>query len=176
MEGPADFSIRRATLQDIPALARHRCEMFRDMGQLRDDAYPLLADATAAYYAQAMPAGEYVAWVVSPASQPDVIVAGGGMQLRRILPRPTREGYLLTPGPQGLIVNVYTEHAYRRRGLGEMIMLTIIEWSRENGVASLVLHASDMGRPLYERLGFTQTSEMSYPLARLSAARQAGGA
>jgi hypothetical protein len=58
MEGPADFSIRRATLQDIPALVRHRCEMFRDMGQLRDDAYPMLAEATAAYYAQAMPAGE----------------------------------------------------------------------------------------------------------------------
>ena len=176
MEGPADFSIRRATLQDIPALVRHRCEMFRDMDQLRDDAYSLLAEATAAYYAQAMPAGEYVAWVVSPTSQRDVIVAGGGMQLRKILPRPTREGYLLKPGPQGLIVNVYTEHAYRRRGLGEMIMLTIIEWSKEHGVTSLVLHASDMGRPLYGRLGFTQTSEMSYPLASLNATRQGGGA
>jgi GNAT superfamily N-acetyltransferase len=148
--------------------------MFRDMGQLRDEAYPALAEATAAYYAEAMPAGEYVAWVLRPASQPDYIVAGGGVQLRRILPRPMSDGRLLKPGPQGLIVNVYTEPEWRRRGLGEMVMRAILEWSRENGVASVVLHASEEGRRLYERLGFTQTNEMAYPAAGLSREQQEG--
>ncbi|MEO5951384.1 MAG: GNAT family N-acetyltransferase, partial [Chloroflexia bacterium] len=141
MEPPAKFIIRPATLVDSPALVRHRCEMFSDMGSLRADAYDALAAATAAYYAKAMPIGEYLAWVVSPAEQPDLIIAGGGMQLRRILPRPTEDGFILTPGPQGLIVNVYTEREWRRKGLAELIMNTIIEWSTANGVASLVLHA-----------------------------------
>jgi len=163
MERSTQFIIRPATLADSAALVRHRCEMFSDMGSLRADAYDELASATAAYYAEAMPTGEYVAWVVCPADQPELIVAGGGMQLRRILPRPTHDGFILPPGPQGLIVNVYTEKEWRRNGLAELIMSTLIEWSKSNDVTSLVLHASQMGQPIYQRLGFKQTNEMSYP-------------
>jgi GNAT superfamily N-acetyltransferase len=158
------FAIRQATVADIPSLTRHRCEMFKDMGQLRDDHYEKLAEASVRYFEEAIPAGEYVAWVVTPEDKPGVIVAGGGVQIRPILPRPDRHGRLLRPGPQGLIVNVYTEKRWRRKGLAEMITSTIIEWSRENGVSSLVLHASEMGRPLYERLGFVSSNEMYYPL------------
>ena len=161
---PQPFTIRPATVDDIPALVRHRCEMFKDMGQLPDEHYAALAEASARYFAEAMPAGEYVAWVVAPHERPEVIVAGGGVQLRRILPRPTPTGELLKPGPQALVVNVYTEKEWRRSGLAEMVMLTIIEWCRENGVASLVLHASRMGRSLYERMGFEETNEMVFRL------------
>jgi GNAT superfamily N-acetyltransferase len=158
------FDIRPATLDDIPALVRHRCGMFHDMGQLRDEARDALAEASARYYAEAMPSGEYVAWVVAPRDQPDLIVAGGGVQLRRILPRTDREGNLQRPGPQGLIVNVYTEPQYRRRGLAELVMRTIIEWASQNGVASMVLHASEMGRSLYEKMGWVASNEMYFPL------------
>jgi GNAT superfamily N-acetyltransferase len=158
------FIIRQATMADAKALAHHRCEMFKDMGQLREEAYQALADASIEYFERAIPAGEYVAWVVAPQTQPDLIVAGGGMQLRRILPRPDRAGGLERPGPQGLILNVYTEKGWRRKGLAELITLTIIEWSRNNDIASLVLHASEMGRSLYEKLGFVTGNEMWFPL------------
>ncbi len=161
---PEQFAIRQATIADVKALARHRCEMFRDMGQLQEDAYQALADASIEYFEKAIPAGEYVAWVVTPRAQPDLIVSGGGMQLRRILPRPNRAGELERPGPQGLIVNVYTEKDWRRKGLAGLVTVTIIEWCRNNGVASLVLHASEMGRPLYEKLGFVASNEMWFPL------------
>ncbi len=164
MDGATDFVIRRATVDDIPALVRHRCEMFRDMNQLLPEAYPPLAEATAQYLAEEIPAGSYIAWLVTPHERPDTVVAGGGLQLRQIAPRPDEGGYLLKPGPQGLVVNVYTEKEWRRSGLGELVMKAIIEWSRANGVASLVLHASSMGRPLYEKLGFTPTNEMSFPI------------
>ena len=162
--GASDFVIRRATTDDIPALARHRCEMFRDMNQLLPEAYPLLAEATADYLAEEIPAGTYVAWLVTPRERPEIVVAGGGLQLRRIAPRPDESGHLLKPGHQGLVVNVYTEKEWRRSGLGELVMKTIIAWAMANGVVSLVLHASSMGRPLYEQLGFTPTNEMSYPI------------
>ena len=164
MDSTADFVIRRATVADIPAIVHHRCEMFRDMNQLTPEAYPLLAEATARYLAEEIPAGSYLAWLVTPRERPDTVVAGGGLQLRQIAPRPDEDGNLLKPGPQGLVVNVYTEQEWRRSGLGELVMSAIIEWSRANGVVSLVLHASSMGRPLYEKLGFTPTNEMSLPL------------
>jgi len=158
------FTIRPATTTDIPILARHRCAMFRDMGDLAAADWDALAAATARYCTVALPAGEYVAWLVTPSGQPDQVVAGGGLQIRPILPRHAAGGGLQRPGPQGLIVNVYTEPAWRRNGLAALVVETIIAWSRANELAGLVLHAAPLGRPLYERLGFVATNEMRYPL------------
>ena len=43
-----------------------------------------------------------------------------------------------------------------------MLMQHVIDWARSGTIETLVLHASDEGRPLYEKLGFVQTSEMRY--------------
>src|SRR5205085_2575818 len=88
------------------------------------------------------------------------IVAGAGVQLRELLPRPAPGGAGLVRGPQGLILNVFTERAWRRRGVAAALMRELLRWCRANGIESLVLHASADGRPLYEKLGFTPTNEM----------------
>jgi GNAT superfamily N-acetyltransferase len=62
---------------------------------------------------------------------------------------------------RGNIVNVYTETAYRRKGLARELMKTAMEWCAREGVEMVILHASDHGRPLYERLGFEATNEMT---------------
>lgn len=41
-------------------------------------------------------------------------------------------------------------------------MRHILDWARQERLDRLVLHASDDGRPLYERLGFAATNEMRY--------------
>jgi len=41
-------------------------------------------------------------------------------------------------------------------------MKEIIAWASKTGIDSLVLHASDEGRPLYETLGFIATTEMRF--------------
>jgi len=63
---------------------------------------------------------------------------------------------------QGVILNVFTEPEWRRRGIAALLMKTIIEWSREQCLEELVLHASDDGRALYEQLGFVSTNEMRF--------------
>ena len=55
--------IREATLADVPALARHRPAMFRDMGRLASHHERPLEEATAVYLRHAMPRDEYLAWV-----------------------------------------------------------------------------------------------------------------
>jgi len=131
--------------------------MFRDMGQLTDDLRGTLVEAARAYFAAAIPDGRYVAWV---AEVEGTVVGGAGVQLRELLPRPAPGGRALVRGPQGLILNVFTERAWRRRGVAAALMRELLGWCRANGIESLVLHASADGRPLYERLGFTPTNEM----------------
>src|SRR5256884_7678774 len=70
------FTIRLATVADAPALARHRAEMFRDMGDLPDELYDPLVDAARRALDACLRTGEYVGWVVCPADHPDEVVAG----------------------------------------------------------------------------------------------------
>ncbi|PYP17949.1 MAG: N-acetyltransferase [Gemmatimonadetes bacterium] len=157
-----DCTIRLATVADAPALARHRAEMFRDMGELPDELYDPLLEAARQALRECLGTGEYVGWVACPADRPDQIVAGAGIQLRRLLPRPEPGRHELRRGPEAIVVNVFTERAWRRRGLARHLMERVIAWAREHGVARLVLHASPEGRPLYDRLDFVPTNEMRY--------------
>ena len=156
------FAIRRATAADAGILARHRAEMFRDMGELPDDLYDTLVDAARAYFAAAIGDGRYVGWVAERDHPSGEIIAGAGLQLRELLPRPDVARERLVRGPQGLVLNVYTERAWRRRGVADALMRELLRWCRGNGIESVVPHASDDGRPLYDKLGFTPTNEMRY--------------
>src|SRR5207302_371944 len=158
----AVYRIRRATAADAGVLARHRAEMFRDMGELPDGLYDTLVEAARAYVTQAITDGRYVGWVAELDAGSGEIVGGAGLQLRELLPRPNPGRERLVRGPQGLVVNVYTERAWRRRGVADALMRELLRWCSGNGVESIVLHASGEGRPLYQKLGFTPTNEMRY--------------
>ena len=79
-----------------------------------------------------------------------------------LLARPRLDARTVRLGPEAIILNVFTERAWRRRGLARQLMEQVIAWARAHGVVRLVLHASAEGRPLYERLGFEPTNEMRY--------------
>ena len=156
------FAIRPAAAADAAVLAHHRAGMFRDMGELPDDLYDTLEEAAAAYFARAIPEGRYVAWVAYARDRPNEIVGGAVLHLREFLLRPDLTHTRILRGPQGLIMNVFTERAWRRRGVAEALMRELLAWCREHGVESVVLHASSEGRTLYEKLGFRPTNEMRY--------------
>jgi len=152
------YRVRPATVDDIPELAYQRCAMFVATGLIGDGATSELDAAERRYLARALPAGTFVAWLVEREGR---IVAGGGLQLRTLQPRP---GFVRGE-PEGLIVSMWTEPAHRRRGLGSLVMDAILGWCRARGIRRLTLHASADGRPLYERYGFRPTNEMRLHLA-----------
>ncbi len=154
-----DPILRQADVSDAPTLARHRTAMFVEMGRLDPCDFDLMARGNESYLLDAMPRGEFVAFVLEIEGVP---VGSGGVQLRTLLPRPSTGRVPLTTSPQGIIMGIYTETTYRRKGAAESIMRAIMAWAEAQQIPSLVLHASDAGRPLYEKLGFRQTSEMSY--------------
>ena len=162
---PEDILIRQATLGDVSIIARHRAAMFLDMGSATQAVVERLTSDTEAYLRQAIPSGEYLGWLASLASGPGDPVAGAGVQIRRVLPFPRQrpDGQVdVAHGLQAVVLNVYTEPAFRRRGLARRLMQEVLAWARQARVESLVLHAAPDGRALYEELGFAATNEMRF--------------
>jgi GNAT superfamily N-acetyltransferase len=157
----APITARLATAADAAILAGHRVAMFREMGAIHAGVEDRLREASTAYIAAAIPSGEYVGWIASPIGE-STAIAGAGVQFRSLMPRPTPQGDGLLLGREGLVLNVYTEEAWRRRGVAHYLMQTIIQWAADEGIVRLVLAASPAGRSLYERIGFVATREMSY--------------
>jgi GNAT superfamily N-acetyltransferase len=158
------FTVRRATIDDAAVIARHRVGMFADIGILPDDLRGTLTDETLQYLRDAIPRGEYLGFLAATASDPGTVIAGAGVQRRRVLPHPlTRDGSRrIAHGNQAIVLNVFTEHEWRRQGLAALLMNHVLDWAVSVNLDTLVLHASDDGRSLYEKLGFVSTNEMRY--------------
>jgi GNAT superfamily N-acetyltransferase len=165
MNGTVNVSIRQATLADIGTIAHHRVAMFRDMGSVAPELIGELGALTEEFLHAAMPRGDYLGWLASAESVPSRIVAGVGAQVRRVspFPRARADGRIdVARGRQALVVNVYTEPEFRRRGIARRLMTELMRWAGETEIDALVLHAAPDGRPLYEQLGFKQTNEMRF--------------
>lgn len=155
------FRIRPATPHDAPVLAKHRVEMFRDMGRLDSEATALeLRAASEPMLGEWVAAGTYVGWLAEPLSRPGLVVGGAGVQLRPMLPRPAGGGPGVVAGPEAYVMNVFVERAWRHRGIAAQLMEHVLNYARERRIRLVSLHASDEGRPLYEKLGFIATNEM----------------
>ncbi len=63
---------------------------------------------------------------------------------------------------RGYVLNVFVEPEYRGRGLARALMELCVTEARSRGIRVVALHASDAGRPLYEKLGFYAANEMLF--------------
>jgi GNAT superfamily N-acetyltransferase len=142
-----EFTIRRATADDISALVHLRRLMFEWMG-FGDPAKLDASDkACRRYFELAVPSGEYLGWLA--VTEEGQAVAAGGMIVDMHVPHPDNPS-----GKVGHILNISTEPAYRRRGLARRILQAIVGYATAQGITRLELQASEMGRPLYESVGF----------------------
>ena len=147
------FTIRPGTAEDIGTVVAHRRAMFFEGGFRDERALDEMCAAFDPWLRRKMQDGEYLAWFAM--GDGGAIVAGVGLWLMDWPP------HMIGPGRwRGNIVNVYTQPGSRRMGLARRLMETALDWCRSNGVRAVILHASDDGRPLYEKMGFTATNEM----------------
>jgi GNAT superfamily N-acetyltransferase len=147
------ITIREAGPGESAVILHHRRSMFRDMGEGTVEELDQMVAVARPWLAQALADGSYRHWLALDSSGR---VAGGGGVL--LCPWPPSPHYPCTQ--RAVILNVYTEPEFRRRGIARQVMLAILAWVKEQGFGAVNLHASQEGRPLYESLGFEATNEM----------------
>ena len=62
-------------------------------------------------------------------------------------------------GRRAHLMNVYTRSDYRRQGIARKMVNMLIDETWKRGATEISLDATKMGRPLYESLGFTNSTE-----------------
>ncbi|WP_017409131.1 GNAT family N-acetyltransferase [Aeromonas hydrophila] len=135
--------IRQATQTDIPALVTLRMALFCEVGELSEPLADLdLWQATSRYFSTAQAEESARSWVAE-------VVASATLAL---FVRPPYPGNLA--GREGYLLNMYTLPAHRRQGLAGALLGQMADYARAQQLGRVWLHASDEGRPLYERIGF----------------------
>jgi GNAT superfamily N-acetyltransferase len=148
-----DILIRPATAQDCSVILHHRRCMFQDMGEGSPEDLDRMIEATAPWLERALSDGSYRGWLAEIFD--NQVIAGGG-----VLVSSWPAGPYDPRTSRAVIINVYTEPEFRRIGLARRLMSLMIKTLKDEGFSSVMLHASDAGRPLYETLGFMPTNEM----------------
>lgn len=150
--------LRKATLDDLDLLVRHRRRMWEEILVTRPED---MAAADRAYrrWARARwKAHELVGWIVETESREPV--ASGCVWLMPSQPRP---GWRGTVSPY--LMSMYTERAHRGQGHATRITREAIRWSKARGYTVLLLHASRYGKPIYASEGFAEGNEMRLRLS-----------
>ncbi len=146
----AEPVIRRATSEDLSALAWLRCEFTLEDGPIaspRED----FDSAFLEIVGSGLKGGGWVVWVADVNSE---IVSHAFVGLVDKIPRPTAGHRWL-----GYLTNVYTVRGHRNRGLGGRVLEATKEWAREEDVELLVVWPSEESVSFYHRHGFAGDEE-----------------
>jgi GNAT superfamily N-acetyltransferase len=144
---------RKATPADVEDLVRLRMAFLKEVQKPEtrqlDDA--TLETALRMYFQRSVENDEFVAWL---ALHEGKIVATSGLCFFQIAPR-----FTLQDGKIAYVLNIYTLPDWRGKGLGKQIFDHILQEAKNRGYKRISLHASDDGRPVYEKFGFRLTSD-----------------
>lgn len=119
----------------------------------RRDLVPALRD----YYNRHMLDGTFISWLAMDGEQ---IIGTSGMSYVEKPP------YFGCPsGKMGLLSSMYTNPAYRRKGIARELLSRVIKDAKEYGCGTIQITASDMGVKLYTAFGFVHNGNfMQYKL------------
>ncbi len=130
------WRIRPARDADALAIAQHRYP----------DSQGESLELYAAWVSLAIGRGTYLGWLSEAGN---TVIAGAGLVLLDWGPTQS------DPNPlRGRISNVYTQPAWRQRGLATALLQRCLAEADARGVRVLNLSTSPQARALYERLGF----------------------
>lgn len=145
------YSIRLATLDDLDTIIYHRRSMFLEMGVPQTSVSSQEATFRP-WLIRHMQDGSYLGWLATYQTQ---VVAGAGLWLHSWLPGP-----FSPEGVRGYICNVFTNPEHRGHRIARGLVQACIDECQRRRLTVVALHASNAGRPIYEKMGFEDTNEM----------------
>ncbi|GAB3446816.1 GNAT family N-acetyltransferase [Phycicoccus ginsengisoli] len=97
------------------------------------------------------------AWVAVPEDRdgPRAAVGMANLMVFERMPRPGREA-----GRWAYVANVWVDPGHRSRGVGRLLMTTVMDWCRSQGLVRVVLNPSEMSVALYASLGFRPADDL----------------
>jgi GNAT superfamily N-acetyltransferase len=139
-----DYEI--ASPDDIPRIVDMKIEMFREFGYdqyLQKNARETIVQDYSRMYETNL--------AIHLLAKVDTSIVGtAGAFVKSDIPY-----RYFSKGQYGFIGDVYTVPVYRNHGISMKLNEQALDWLREYGVDFVRLLASDAGRPIYERLGFS---------------------
>ena len=126
---------KKATIEDIDILTKTRVEVLRAANKLSADTnMEEVRRQSYDYYKNALCNGMHIAFQVMPT-------------------------YHNPSGKKAYIMNIYTKPLYRRKGIAYKTLDMLVTEAKRKGITAISLEATDMGRPLYEKYGFTKMKD-----------------
>ena len=147
------MTIRLATLDDAPELARLRWEFSPDEAAASGDTFECFRDSFMQFVEQALASGVWAIWV---AERDGRLIANIWVQIIHKVPRP---GRFVTHNSYGYITNVYADPDVRGQGIGTRLLGEAVEWTRRQQAQFVLLWPAAEALPFYERVGFTPIAD-----------------
>ena len=142
------MQIREASIDDIDLLIRLRVDFLLEENKLQDvSEIDTFMKKLRDYFSKWITAKGFSAIV---AEDNDEVCSTAFLSIVERPPRPANPSNLV-----GTIYNVYTYPQYRRKGIATKVLQSLLANAESLGVASVDLLATEDGKPLYEKLGFS---------------------
>lgn len=142
-----ELSYRLATIDDLELLTQTRVEFFADIHKdLTDEQKVEIYNYNKAYFEETLSDDTFAAYLAFDGEQ---LVATSGVNFYRTPPNPGNK-----TGRTAYISNMFTKPAYRGKGIATHLFDMTVAEARKRGCGKIVLHATDAGRPIYEKYGF----------------------
>lgn len=138
----------KAGSEDLDILIKTRVEVLRAANKLDETAdMSVVERESRRYYETSLKDQSHVAYLVYDG---DTCVGTGGVSFFKVMPT-----FHNPSGEKAYIMNIYTSPQYRRRGIAYHTLDLLVKEAKERGVSHITLEATEMGRALYEKYGFT---------------------
>lgn len=145
----ANITYKKSTVVDLDILMKIRLEMLKEVNNLLAD-YVFDDD----FVTESQKYFENASQTTILAFDGEHVV--GCATLSYIYVMPTFDH---PSGKRAHLMNVYTKQTYRRRGISKAMINLLISEAKEKGVTEISLDTTQMGRALYEALGFKASTE-----------------
>lgn len=140
---------KKTTKDDIDILMTIRLEMLRKVNELPDDY--LFSDELIINSKRYFLEGNQTTIIALENDKPVACASISYIEVMPTFSHPT--------GNRAHLMNVYTNADYRRQGVARKLVQMLIDEAKVKGTTEISLDATDLGRPLYEALGFCGSKE-----------------